>query len=56
MEVPPTRKVRPVLAFLSGWLAPALGYVYAGELPLALVVVGFRSCLSEGTTQCDSAL
>ena len=40
MEVPPTRKVRPALAFLLGWLAPGLGYAYAGELRLALVVVG----------------
>jgi signal peptidase I len=40
MEVPPTRKVRPVFAFLLGWLAPGLGYVYAGELRLALVIVG----------------
>ena len=37
--VPPTRKVRPGLAFLLTFLALGLGYVYVGELGFALAAV-----------------
>jgi signal peptidase I len=34
-----TRRVRPVFAFLANCLGVGLGYVYVGELPLAIITV-----------------
>jgi signal peptidase I len=39
MEIPTPRKVRPVLAFLANFLGLGLGYVYVGELRLAIVAL-----------------
>jgi signal peptidase I len=39
METPTMRKVRPVLAFLANFLGLGLGYVYVGELRLAIIAL-----------------
>src|SRR5258708_29200371 len=39
METPTPRKVRPVLAFLANFLGLGLGYVYVGELRLAIIAL-----------------
>jgi TM2 domain-containing membrane protein YozV len=36
MEMPATRTIRPVLAFLAGWLGFGLAYVYVGRMRLGV--------------------
>src|ERR1700692_1575957 len=39
IEMPVTRKVRPILAFLAGWLGIGLGYVYVGRIRLGVATL-----------------
>jgi signal peptidase I len=39
IAMPATRKVRPILAFLAGWLGFGLGYVYVGRIRLGIGTV-----------------
>jgi hypothetical protein len=36
IEMPDARKIRPILAFLAGWLGFELGYVYVGRIRLGV--------------------
>jgi hypothetical protein len=39
IEMPTTRKVRPILAFLAGWFGIGLGYVYVGRIRLGVATL-----------------